>query len=257
MLILAFPFWLKFIPSKYFVIFINKSPIIDKLVCNFSTKIIGQSMNPIIAPGASIKLNRCFSEKDLTENTVIIYQDNSILRFGIIRHILQLDPIVYKISDEKAPDLLHDIIKENIVGITHDLDLSKTKYQAKAKTESFILSANEFLSDFYLAKIPKGMGIEATIPEKTTSFNTEKDKFCSIILPKKKLFGVDSEIVNDKNQEKIPLGENMIFDVNPTPNINCLEFGSKQGMLNLKKGNYRYRLLINHQVLINISFSVY
>jgi hypothetical protein len=213
-------------------------------------------MGPIIAPGASIKLTRCFNEKDLTDNTVILYKDNSILRFGVIRHILPLDPIVYKISDEKAPDLLHDIIKENIVGITHDFDLSKTKYQIKATTESFVLSSDEFLSDFYLAKIPKGMGIEMITPEKTNTFNIQKDKFCSVIFPKKKLFAVDSEIVNDENQKIIPLGKDGVLDLQPNPNINCSEFGSSQGMLNLKKGNYHYRLLINHQVLQDIPFSI-
>lgn len=256
LLVLASPLWLKFLPSKYFNIFVNKSLVINKLVCNFSTKISGESMDPIIAPGTAVKLNRCFDQKDLTENTVIIYKDNSILRFGIIRHILLLDPIVYKISDEKSPDNLRDIVKENIVGITHDFDLSKTKYQFKAKTESFILFSNEFLSDFYLAKIPKGMGIEMTTPEKTTIFSIQKDKFCSVIFPKKKLFGVDSEIIDDKTQKIIPLGKEGIFDLQPNPNINCSEFGSSQGMLNLKKGNYHYRLLINHQVLQNIPFIV-
>lgn len=256
LLALTSSLWLKIVPQKYLSPFAGKSPLVDKLVCDFSTKVSGESIIPIIAPGTSVDLTRCFKENDLTQNTLVLYFDNSNLRFGIIRHILTLNPVVYKVSDEKAPELLHDIIKEEIAGITHNVDVSKTKYQAKKETESFILSSDDFLSDFYLAKIPKGMGLETATVEKTSTFNSQQDKFCFVILPKKNLIGVDGEIVNSETQSTITLGKDMVFNTNLKPNINCMDFGSGQGMLNLEKGNNRYRLLMNHQVLKDIPFTL-
>jgi hypothetical protein len=255
-LIFVSPLWIRIIPNKYFTPFASKVPIVDKLLCNFSVKVSGDSMNPIIKPGTSVNLSRCFEEKDLTVGTVVLFQDNSALRFSIIRYILPLEQIVYKISNEKTPELFQDVIKEEIVGINHELDVSKTKYQAKQNLESFILNPSEFISDFYLGKIPKGMGIENTSVSRTTSFSRANDKFCDVIVPKKRLTNVDTEIINTQTQEKIPLGNNIIFDLIPSPNINCADFGSQQGMLNLNPGNYRYRFLLNHQVLEEIPFTV-
>ncbi|MDD4938402.1 MAG: hypothetical protein PHX34_05375, partial [Candidatus Shapirobacteria bacterium] len=170
--------------------------------------------------------------------------------------VLTLNPPVYKISDEKAPELFHDIIKEEIVGITHNIDVSKTKYETKQETESFILNADEYLFNLYLAKIPKGYGIEMAEVEKTSQFIKDKDKFCSVISPKKKLLHVDTEIIDSKTNKVVTSAKDIIFNVNSKPNINCIDFGSDQGMLNLESGNYQYRFLINHQVLKDISFTV-
>jgi len=256
LLVLSSPVWFKAIPSKYFTAFVGKSKIVDKLLCNFSTKVSGESMNPVITPGTSVGLTRCFAEKDLSQNTVVLYRDGSSLRFGIIRHILSLNPVVYKISDEKAPELLHDIIKEEIVAITHDINVGKSKYQAKQSAESFILSPDDFLSDFYLAKIPKSMGLETATVEKTSLFKSRQDKFCFVILPKKKLTAVASEIVNEETKDAIAQSKDMIFNANPKPNINCQDFGPGPGMLNLDKGSYHYRLLMNHQVLKDVPFTL-
>lgn len=213
-------------------------------------------MSPLITPGSSVALNRCFEDKDLTANTVVLFNDGTNLRFGIIRHVLSLDPVVYKLSDEKSPELFHDVIKEEIIGITKDVDLSKSNYQAKQETESFILNADEFLVDLYLAKIPHGMGIEVSTVEKTTSFSRQEDKFCAVIIPKKNLMAVDTEITDITTQKIISQGNNIVLNVSSEPNINCMDFGSSQGMLNLDTGSYRYRLLLNHQVLADIQFEV-
>ncbi len=213
-------------------------------------------MNPLITPGSFVELNRCFQEEDLIEGTVILFNDDSSLRLGIIRHVLTLDPIVYKVSDEKAPELLHDVIKEEIAGTTKSVDISKSKYQPKQETESLILDANDFLTDFYLAKIPKGVGIEAATIERTTSFSRQEDKFCFIVVPKKNLGAVNIEVTETKTQEITSLGSGIVFSASSTPNINCMDFGSGQGMLNLEPGTYRYRFLMNHQVLADIQFEV-
>lgn len=213
-------------------------------------------MEPLVRSGTSIALSRCFEESDLVEGTVVLFDDNSGLRLGIIRHVLPLEPAVYKISDEKAPELLHDAVKEEIVGITSSIDVGQSKYQAKQKTESFILDSNEFLTDFYLAKIPRGAGIETSTIEKTTSFSRQQDKFCFVVVPKKALIGVGLEMVNTQTQEKTSLGENIIFSVSPKLNINCLDFGSAQGMLNLDQGVYWFKFLLNHQAIKNIQFEV-
>lgn len=255
-LIFSFPVWIKAIPNKYILLLAGKVGVIDNLVCTFSTQISGESMSPLIAPGGSLQLNRCFEEEDLTEGTIVLFKDDSGSRLGIIRHILPLDQVVYKVSDEKAPDLLHDVIKEEITAINKSVDVSKSKYQAEQKTESFILDSSEFLTDFYLAKIPKGAGIETASLEKTTSFSREKDKFCFVIVPKKNLAGVELEISNTKTGEKVSLGKDVIFTAASKPNINCSDFGSSQGMLNLDPGTYRYRFLINHQALADIQFEV-
>jgi hypothetical protein len=256
LLVLTSSLWFKIVPQKYLSPFIGKSSVVDKLVCNFSTKVSGQSMNPVIKPGTAVGLTRCFEEKDLTQNTVALYLDNSSMRFGVIRHILDLNPVVYKISDEKSPELLHDIIKEEIIGITHDIDVSKTKYQAQKKTESFILKPNDFLADFYLGKIPRGYGEEMAEVEKASTFSKDKDKFCMIVIPKKELTFVDIEIIDAQTEETIISNKKIVFNVRPEPNTNCQDFGEDQGMLSLKPGNYRYRFLMNHQVLEEVRFTV-
>lgn len=255
-LIFSFPVWIKAIPNKYISLLTGKVAVVDNLVCTFSTQISGESMNPLIAPGGSLELNRCFEEEDLAEGTIVLFKDDSDSRFGIIRHVLPLDQVVYKVSDEKAPELLRDVIKEEIIAINKSVDVSKSKYQAEQKTESFILDSSEFLIDFYLAKIPKGTGIETASLEKTTSFSREEDKFCFVIVPKKNLIGVELEISNTKTGEKVSLGKDIIFTAGSKPNINCLDFGSSQGMLNLDPGAYQYRFLMNHQTLADIQFEV-
>lgn len=256
LLILTPPFLLKLVPSKYFSALVGKSSLTDKIFCNFSTKVSGQSMNPVVAPGTSISLSRCFEKEDLVEGTLVLFNEDSGLRFGIIRHVVPLDPIVYKVSDEKAPGLLHDVVKEEIVGITKDIDINLSGYQPIKEAESFILDSSEFLTDFYLARIPKGAGIETASLEKTTSFSRKEDKFCFVIIPKKNLMGVELEISNIKTGEKVSLGKGIVFSAASKPNINCSDFGSSRGMLNLDPGTYQYRFLMNHQMLADIQFEV-
>jgi len=213
-------------------------------------------MNSLIAPGSLLELNRCFEESDLTKGTVVLFNDNSNLQLGIIRHVLPLDPIVYKISDEKAPRLLHDVIKEEITAITNKVDTSASKYLAEQETESFILDSSVFLTDFYLAKIPRGSGIETSTVKKANSFSRQEDKFCSVIVPKKNLTAVDTEITNTETQKTVSQGSDIILNASTNPNINCMDFGVGPGMLNLAPGTYRYRFLMSHQVLADVQFEV-
>jgi hypothetical protein len=39
-------------------------------------------------------------------------------------------------------------------------------------------------------------------------------------------------------------------------NINYQDFGTGEGMINLNKGSYHYRFVLNHQVLADIPFTV-
>ena len=255
-LVFSLPLWIKAIPNKYISPLTGKVAVVDNLVCTFSTQVGGESMSPLIAPGSLLKLNRCFKESDLTEGTIVLFNDNSNLRFGVIRHLLPLNPVVYKVSDEKTPELLRDVIKEEITAINKDVDVSKSRYQTKQGAESFILNADEYLSDLYLAKIPKGAGIETATLEKTTSFSRQEDKFCFAVVPKENLRAVDIEITEAKTQKITSLGNGIIFGASSNPNINCLDFGSSQGMLNLGPGRYQYQFLMNHQALAEIQFEV-
>ncbi len=255
-LILTSPVWIKTIPTKNISFLIGRSSVIDNLLCHFSNKVSGKALDSLVTSGSLITMNRCFKPEDLVVGTLIIFHDNSAPRFGIIRHLIPLDPIVYKVSDEKAPELLHDVVKEEIIGITNNIDISQSKYQAKNRVESFILDSTEFLKDLYLAKIPRSMGLEMATVGKTNNFNNQQDKFCIVIFPRKKLTGVNSEIINQQTKSIISLGKDIVFDTAPSPNINCSEFGSGQGMLNLSPGNYQYRFLVNHQVLFTIPFEI-
>ncbi|MGD9129244.1 MAG: hypothetical protein PVJ09_02040 [Candidatus Woesebacteria bacterium] len=254
--ILLSPLWIKMVPLNYLSSLTGKTSVFDKYLCNYSVQVHGDSMAPIISEGSFIGLDRCFIETELTEGTVVLFGKGSNLHLGIIRHVLHLNPVVYKVSNERPHERLQDIIKEEIVAINKDIDTSASNYQAKQSEESFILDPSEFLSDLYLGKIPKGYGVEMAELEKTTLFFREKDKFCSVIVPKKDLVSVDIEIVDTKTQNAVVSNTAVIFNVRPNPNINCMDFGSGQGMLNLNPGNYRYRFLVNHQVLRDIQFSV-
>jgi len=215
---------------------------------------------PIISAGETLNLSRCFEIADLREGSLVTFYENASLRFGIIRHILPLDPPVFKVSNEKTPELFHDLLAEEIVAMTNDIDTGGSKYQASQDTESFIIKPGDYISDFYLAKIPKGMGLENSSLEKTSVFIRSSDKFCAAILPKQKLMNVDIEVVNNQTQEKISLEKNIIFDTSLKPNINCLDFAlnnkETSGTLSLNEGNYQLRLLLNHQILTSVNFEV-
>lgn len=256
MLIFTLPLWVGVVPTKYTSLLTGRIAVVDRVLCNFSTKVNGRSMNPLITSGSKLDLNRCFKKKDLTIGTIVLFEDGSGLRLGVIRHVLPLDLIVYKVSDEKAPELLHDVIITEISAINKSVDTNKSKYQAKLETEAFILDTSKYLSDIYLAKIPKGVGIESAAIEKTALFSRQTDKFCSVIFPKQTLSAVDTEIINNNTRETTFLGSDIIFGISPNPNVNCMEFGSGPGMLNLGLGNYQYRFLMNHQVLAKIQFKV-
>lgn len=249
--------WLKAVPPQYFSLLTGKSVVLDRAVCRFSTKVGGESMNPLIAPGSTVEVSRCFADGDLTEGVVVLFHDGANLRFGIIRHLLPLDPVVYKVSDEKAPELLHDVIREEITGIAEGVDVSSSKYQAKKEAESFILDAAEYVSEVYLARIPRGMGIESSTVEKTTSFSRQEDKFCSVVTPLRELRHLDIEIINTQPQQVVRSSTDLVFSVRPEPNINCDDFGSGPGQLDLEPGSYRYRFLLSHQVLADIPFTVH
>jgi hypothetical protein len=66
LLIFTFSLWIKAVPNKYLSLLTGKAAVVDRLVCNFSTKAGGESMNPLITPGSLVKMNRCFEDEDLT-----------------------------------------------------------------------------------------------------------------------------------------------------------------------------------------------
>ncbi len=255
-LIFLSPLWIKSVPFEYLLPLTGKITKVDEYVCKYPVNVGGDSMSPLISPGSSIELSRCFNESELTEGTIVLFDDNSNLRLGIIRHVLSLDPKIYKVSNERPNERLKDAIVEEIVAINKDIDTSNSSYQLVKDLDSFIINPDEYISDLFLGKIPKGVGIEKATMIKTNEFFLQKDKFCSILVPKQKLFNVAKEIINIKTNKKTPLGSGIIYDLVPSPNIDCMEFGSKLEMLNLKEGSYKYRFLLNHQVLKEIQFIV-
>lgn len=93
------------------------------------------------------------------------------------------------------------------------------------------------------------------VEEVAVSSRTE-DKFCYVIIPKKDLKDVDTEIIDVNTQKVFPQGTGIVFNASTTPNINGLEFGTGIGKLDLGTGIYRYRLLMNHQALADVQFEV-
>lgn len=256
LLILSFPFWISKVPLQHLSFLVGKSQIADNYLCKYPIQVSGDSMSPVISQGSSIELNRCFDENDLSEGMVVLFGKDSEYHLGIIRHILPLDPIIYKISSERANERLQDIIKEEIVAISKDIDTSNSSYQLEESLESLILDPKEYVSDLYLGKIPRGYGEEMAEVEGTSTFSKDKDKFCMVVMPKKELAFVDIEIINTQNKETVVSNKNIVFNVQPKPNINCQDFGNEQGMLSLSPGSYRYRFLLNHQALADIPFTV-
>ncbi len=254
--LVSFPFWIKFVPLRFPQSLSEKFGFADKYLCSYSVQISGQSMSPLLATGSSLSLDRCFSENDLREGTVVLFEEGSSVRMGIIRHILSLENTIYKISDEKTPTLYHDKLFEEIVAISNDVETTQSVYVLEGDEDNFILSADKYLSEFFLAKIPKGLGLENSEIEKTQVFNLNEDKFCYGIKPKVDMYGVSIEILNKETGNKSQTGENIVFNSSSTVNINCKEFGDDTGMLDIKPGKYQYRLLLNHQVLERIDFEV-
>lgn len=253
---MASPLWFKLLPNHLVSPLTGKSALTDKYLCSYPLHISGQSMNPLVTPGTDITLNRCFNQTDLAVGTIVLFNQGQTPHLGIIRHILPLEPLVYKISDEKAPQLLHDCIYEDIIAITNQINTDNSTYRPSQDTQSFIIDSKEFVSDIYLAKMPKGTGIEMSTPQKTTTFSTVEDKFCSVVYPKKKLSNIDTQIIDSSTQQIISQSSGLIFDLNLIPNINCLEFGNSKYDLNLKPGSYQWRFYLNHQILADIHFKV-
>lgn len=221
-----------------------------KITCNYSTKITGQSMDPILKSGTTISLTRCFKEPDLKEGTIVLFSEGSSLRLGIIRHILKAQNIIYKISDEKTLYNYHDLIITEIKAITNNISTTASAYKTNQNISDFTIKPNEYLKDFYLAKIPKDNDIDKSIPEKTESFSIEKDKFCYSIFPKKDLFDIDIEIINIDTSSKFSLGTNIVFTAATKPNINC-------DNLTIKSGKYQIDFLLKHQLLVSKTFTVF
>lgn len=255
-LLISSPLWLKHLPSNLISPLIGKSALTDKYLCSYPLHISGQSMNPLIIPGTVITLNRCFKDSDLRQGTIVLYNQGQTPHLGIIRHILPLEPVVYKISDEKAPQLLQDCIDKDIIAITNQINTDNSIYRPGKDSLSFIINFQDFISELYLAKIPKGTGIEMSTPENTTTFSIAEDKFCSVIYPKQKLTNVDTQIIDSQTQQIITESNGLIFDLNRIPNINCLEFGNSKYDLDLKPGSYQYQFFLNHQKLADIHFKV-
>lgn len=250
------PFWVKLVPMKYLSSLIGRTTFVDNYLCNYSINVASDSMAPLIAPGSSVGLNRCFEKKDLTVGTIVLFGKNSDLHLGVIRHVLNLDPVIYKISNERPKERLQDMIGEEIVAINKEIDTSGSKYKLDQPEESLILDPNEYLSDFYLGKIPRGFGEEMAEVERTNVFKRDTDKFCMVVVPKKELAFVDIETIDVNTQNIMTSSSNVVFNVRSKPNVNCSDFGSESGMLDLAPGTYRYRFLLNHQVLADMQFEV-
>jgi len=255
-LLLASPLWFRLIPNHLISPLTGKSALTDKYICSYPLHISGQSMDPLVAPGTDITLDRCFKDSDLKIGTIVLFNQGQTPHLGIVRHILPLEPIVYKISDEKAPQLLHDVIVGDIIAITNQINTDNSIYRSEKDIQSFIIDSNDFISDIYLAKIPKGTGIEMSTPQKTTTFLTAEDKFCYVVYPKKKLSNIDTQIIDSSTQKIITQSNGLVFDLNLIPNINCDDFGDGKYDLNLKLGSYQWRFYLNHQVLADIHFKV-
>ncbi len=255
-LAISSPLWISRLSLQHLSFFVGKSQVADKYLCQYSIQVSGDSMAPVVVQGSSIELDRCFDESDLSEGMVVLFGKDEEYHLGIIRHILPLDPIIYKISNERPNERLQDIVREEIVAISKDIDTSNSSYQPKESFDSLILDPKEYVSDLYLGKIPRGYGEEMAEVEKTSIFLRAEDKFCMVVMPKKELAFVDTEIVDAQTKETVISNKKIIFNVRPSPNTNCQDFGEGQGMLDLSPGSYRYRFLLNHQALADIPFTV-
>lgn len=254
--LLASPLWIKFLPNEALLPIINNIPGTEKVLCQYPVNVSGESMSPIVQPGSNLVFDRCYDLSELNEGLLILFKDDSSLRLGIIRHILPTEPPIFKVSGEKSPDRLQDITTTNIVAIEPSIDTSKTKYQAKQDPQTFVIHPDEYLNDLYLAKIPKSSGIENSNLEQTTQFLIDTDKFCFVVEPIKTINEVRLEISDVDSEQIILLGENIIFTTDPQTNINCLDFGKNQGMINLDSGKYSFNFFSNHQLLQSIIFEV-
>jgi hypothetical protein len=255
-LLFSFPLWIGQVPLGKLSSLIGKTQLLDKYICNYSIKVAGDSMAPVISSGTNLVLNRCFREEDLSAGTVVLFGKNEDYHLGIIRHILPLDPVIYKISNERPNERLQDMVLAEIVAINKEIDTSKSVYKGPQDLDSLILDKDEYVHELYLGKIPRGYGEEMAEVKKTDTFLKDKDKFCMVVVPKKELAFVDIEIINSQTKEAVNLGKQIVFNVRAKPNINCDDFGEEPGMLNLAAGEYRYRFLLNHQALADIVFNV-
>ena len=176
---------IKFYPVRDIEFLRNNTNPISKIICTYSVKVSGDSMEPFLQPNTTVSFDKCFDENDLKVGTVIIFKVGAVQRLGIIRSIQNFGRIVYKVSNETNSHELTDVLLDEIVGLK-DLDTSLTSYKPNQE-ESISTELSDYMSRAYLGTIPRSAALESTKIKETTNFNLNSDKFCYVVNPIKDL----------------------------------------------------------------------
>jgi len=238
----------RYVPVDKIPILKNRSGAVSDLLCAYSVKAGSDSLSPFIKFGETVNFSRCFEKEGLEVGHIVVFRDGGALRIGIIRQFINRGRLFYKVSNEKRPQEINDVLPDDVIAVLKT-DTSNSQYQPLEKTVTVDDNLENFMSDAYLATIPKGKGIESAPLEKAMQFNLIKDKFCFVFNPIKKLSGVDF-VINEKGSEKeYFLAKNALLPIGE--NINCEEdpFG-------LTAGRYSFKIFIDKILLKTIEFEI-
>jgi hypothetical protein len=199
---------------------IKSDNIVSKTICSYRLKIGGDSMVPILENGKTYVFNKCFDEKNIEDNTVILYDDNKVPRTGIIRYTQNYGRLVYKVSNEREAQNIQDVLPTDIYAI-YITDISNTNYTEQS-TKEVNTDFSEYMDDFYLASLDIDLGIESGKLKEDDEFDLDTEKFCYVAKPNKSLTDIDVIVFDDEDNEIFQLVTDGMITKKDT---NCISKG--------------------------------
>ncbi|MCL5094354.1 MAG: hypothetical protein M1355_04450 [Patescibacteria group bacterium] len=237
----------KFIP-------INKIPFISqgnnfaaKALCKYPVKVGSDSMEPFLKNGTTVDFDRCFESTELTNGKIIVYKESIVQRIAIIRGTQNAGRFVYRVSNEKNPQGLDNVLPSDIVAVL-DLDTSASKYVANEQDLAVDQNIEHYMSEAYLAAIPKGSGIELATLAKTTEFDLKNNKFCFVVNPIKDLTDVDFVVTPENSDKEVYVISDVLYK--PGENKNCYDD------VKIGSGNYVFKIFVKNMLIKSIPFRV-
>lgn len=248
LLIVSVVLIVKFVPLNEIPFISQSDSPIAEVLCVYPVKVSGDSMEPFLHVGETVNFDKCFEKMDLRLGQVVLYKDGAVMRMGIIRSVQDVGRLVYNVSNEVRAEEVNSVLPDEVVGIL-DIDTSSSRYQAGESEVMVDDNLANYMSEAYLAKIPRGGGIETSDVVESAEFDLRQDKFCFVVNPIKDIRNVDFVISVQRSDEEVIAINDVIFQ--PGENVNC-----DDELIKLDKGDYFFKIFAENILLKSIPFRV-
>lgn len=244
---------IKFQPSVKINFLKESNNPVSNLICSYPVKISGDSMSPILEPDQTYTFNKCFDQETIKKDTIILYNDNSTPRTGIIRYTQDYGRFVYKVSNERESQRIQDVLPKDISAV-FITDISNTKYHEDK--ENIIVEEDKLFDTYmeyvYIGSLDKRLGIESGEVKQSSQIDLDTKKFCISFNPIKELQNTDFLIYDNM--------DNIIFEfskgaiLSQGQNINCISKGENN--FNIEKGDYLLKIFVDNILIKTLPFEI-